>query len=105
MSNQPIIVGNDAVQEAANRLEDLMHQGVNVLSRYQQAAQDIHAPHLFLGQAAGANIMTTDEIQHAQNKLMQKWGTLIDVLRNVGHKYVDVNSQNAAMIQGLASGL
>jgi len=101
--SQPIRVAGDPLQAAANNLESLMEQARAVLNHYLQAAHDVHAPGVFLGQAAGANIVTTEEVQHAQMKLATKWGTLIDVLRNEGHKYVDMEQQNAQLLTGIAS--
>ena len=90
---------------AANNLNGLKEMAISTLQNYLNSSYDVHGAGSWFGPAAGANINTAEEIHHAQMKVNNQWGQLIDVLRTEAAKYADREHQNASAIGGVATSL
>jgi hypothetical protein len=98
-------VAQSAVMQTANTLDDLKHQAVDVLNRYYQHAQDLQAQQGLNGTAGTTNVVTAEEIQHAQMKIQTRWEQVIQLIRSNVHGYADRDHQNASHIGSVAGGL
>src|SRR5262245_22482790 len=93
----------EQMQTAANNLEGLKEQAVATLQHYLNASYEVHGAGSWFGPAAGANVNTAEEIQHAQMQVQTQWQQLIDVLRAEAAKYADREHQNASAISSVAA--
>jgi hypothetical protein len=99
------IVGKQEILQAANSLEDLLHQTTSHLSAYGHHTEDLQAGGQFTGQAGGTNVITAGEIQDAINKITARWTTAIDMLRqSVGH-FDSTDADSASSIASVAGGM
>jgi hypothetical protein len=98
-------VGQSATMQTANTLDDLKHQAIDVLSRYYQNAQDLQGQGGLNGTAGTTNVVTAEEIQHAQMKIQTRWEQVIQLIRSNVAGYGDRDHQNASHISSVAGGL
>jgi hypothetical protein len=98
-------VGQSATLQTANTLDDLKHQAIDVLNRYYQHSQDLQAQGGLNGTAGMTNVVTAEEIQHAQMKIQTRWEQVIQLVRSSVHGYGDRDQQNAQHISSVAGGL
>ncbi|BBZ15022.1 hypothetical protein [Mycobacterium branderi] len=99
-----MLVGQNTLLQTANNLEDLMHQAVDVLNRYYNHSTELQSGGLE-GGAGQTNVVTAEEIQHAQMKIQTRWGHVIDLVRSNTHNYGQQDEHNAASIAAVASDL
>ena len=105
ISTMADVVGKQEVLQAADSLEDLLHQTTTHLSAYGHHTENPQAAGQFTGQAGGTNVLTAGEIQDAINKITARWTTAIDMLRqSVGH-FEGTDVENASSIASVASGM
>jgi hypothetical protein len=100
-----MLLGQSAVLQTANTLDDLKHQAIDVLNRYYQHSQDLQAQGGLNGSAGTTNVVTAEEIQHAQMKIQNRWDQVIQLVRNAVASGADQDHQNAQHIAQVAGGL
>jgi hypothetical protein len=98
-------VGHEEMLTAANSLDELKHQAINVLNKYLHLSQDLQGNQMLTGDAGATNIVTTEEVQHAQMNIQNRWDHLINTLRSNTHGYMNADSQNSSHIASVAGGL
>ena len=76
-----ILVGADKLRAVATQLDQLREHAEQTLNNYLAASHDIN------GQAATANVGTSEDIHNAQMKLNTQWGELIQALRSAADHY------------------
>lgn len=94
-------VGRDQLLADANFFEDQLHQGLGILTEYQNAGHDLQAGGL-VGTAGLANLRTTEEVHQAAAKLHNAWGGLVDELRNQCGNYDSHDHSTAQQIAAVA---
>lgn len=98
-------VGHEEMLTAANSLDELKHRAIDVLNRYLQMSQDLQGSQMLTGDAGATNVVTAEEVQHAQMNIQTRWDHLINTLRSNTHGYMNQDSQNSTHIAGVASNL
>jgi hypothetical protein len=93
-----MLIGQSTLLTTANTLDDLKHQAVDVLNRYYNHSQDLNAQGGLNGSAGTTNVVTAEEIQHAQLKIQTRWEQVIQLLRGNTAGYGDHDHQNASSI-------
>ncbi len=97
-----ILVGADKLRAVATQLDQLRGDAEQTLNNYLGASHDIHGQGGWFGQAATANISTTEEIHNAQMKLNTQWGELIQTLRSAADSYEAQEEHARAAVQGVS---
>jgi len=103
MSQQ--IVGQSQVLATADTLDDLKHQVIDTLNQYYNLSTELQAGGSLDGGAGRTNVVTAEEIQNAQMKVQQRWGMVIDALRQTAPSMGDTDAQSASHIASVAGGL
>lgn len=103
--SKPNIVGQSQVMSTADTLDDLKFQAIDVLERYYQHSVELQAAGSLDGGAGRTNVVTAEEIRHAQMKVQTRWDQLIQALRNSAPQFGDVDAQNASHIASVPGGL
>ncbi len=99
------VVGAAQVQDAANKLDDLKTQALDVLDRYLRHATDLQASGGLDGKGGQASVVTAEEIQRAQHNVNMKWEAIISALRGSAPDFVNTDEQSASHIGSIAGGL
>lgn len=100
-----ILVGPEKLRAVATQLDHLRDQANATLSNYLNASHDIHGQSGWFGDAATANVMTTEEIHNAQMKLTTQWGELIHALRAAADSYEHQQETARASVSGVAQSM
>jgi len=82
-----ILVGADKLRSVATQLDQLREHAEQTLNNYLAASHDINGQGGWFGQAATANVGTSEDIHNAQMKLNTQWGELIQALRSAADHY------------------
>jgi hypothetical protein len=99
------VVGKQEVLQAADSLEDLLHQTVTHLQAYGNHTEDLHASQMLTGSAGTTNVVTGQEIQEAITKITTRWTTAIDMLRQSVGSFDSTDIESASNIAQVASGM
>jgi hypothetical protein len=100
-----MLVGPGQLHTAAAHLENLMHEAVSTLQNYYNHSTDLQSGGGFQGTAGMTNLVTAEEVQHAQLKIQQRFGNAIDMLRSQTANYGETDHSNASQIASVAAGL
>ena len=100
-----ILVGADKLRAVATQLAQLREHAEQTLNNYLGASHDIHGQGGWFGQAAAANVSTTEEIHNAQMKLNTQWGELIHALQTAATRYEEQEAAARAAMQGVSQSL
>jgi WXG100 family type VII secretion target len=98
-----IVVGADKLRAVATQLDQLREHAEQTLNNYLAASHDIHGQGGWFGQAAAANINTTEEIHNAQMKLNTQWGELIGNLRAAADHYQTQEEHASQAVRGVSA--
>ena len=98
-----ILVGADKLRAVATQLDQLREHAEQTLNNYLGASHDIHGQGGWFGQAAAANVSTTEEIHNAQMQLNTQWGELIQALRSAADTYETQEEHARAAVQGVSA--
>jgi WXG100 family type VII secretion target len=96
-----ILVGADKLRAVATSLDQLRGDAEQTLNNYLSASHDIHGQGGWFGQAATANIGTTEDIHNAQMKLNTQWGELIQALRAAADSYQTQEEHATQAVRGV----
>jgi hypothetical protein len=99
------VVGKQEVLQAADSLEDLLHQTTTHLAAYGNHTQDLHASGMLTGTAGHTNVITGSEIQDAITKITARWTTAIDMLRHSVGSFDSTDIESASNIAHVAGGV
>jgi uncharacterized protein YukE len=99
------VVGQGQIQATADTLEDLKEQVISTLNAYYNDSTDLQASGGLQGQAGTTNVVTAEEIQNAQMKVQQRFGMVIDALRQTSVALPETDAQNGQEIGAVVSGL
>jgi len=105
MDSSAIKVDAAAVNDLANRMDELSSRAQSVLQRYEQSHSEIAAAGGFKGDAEAASTKTGLEIHAAQMKIQAKFQHVNELLRSNASRYTNTNEENASHIQQVAGGL
>ena len=103
--SKPNIVGQSQVMSTADALDDLKHQAMDVLERYYHHSTELQGSGGLVGGAGRTNVVTAEEIRHAQMKVQSRWDQLIQALRSSAPQFGQVDAQSASHIASIPGGL
>ena len=98
-----ILVGADKLRAVATQLDQLREHAEQTLNNYLSASHDINGSGGWFGQAATANVGTTEEIHNAQMKLNTQWGELIQALRQAADHYQSQEEAASQAVRGVSA--
>jgi hypothetical protein len=100
-----MLVGPGQLHTAASQLENLMHEAISTLQNYYNHSTDLQSGGGLNGAAGVTNIVTAEEVQHAQMQIQNRFGNVIQTLRSQTANYGETDHTNASQIASVASGL
>jgi hypothetical protein len=98
-------VGPEQLISAASQLENLKDEAISVLQNYYNHSTDLQSGGGLTGAAGMTNVVTAEQVQHAQMQIQTRFGNVIDMLRSQTANYGEADHSNASQIASVASGL
>jgi uncharacterized protein YukE len=97
------VVNHGALVNLANEMDELKHQAVSLMSRYEECFNHAQSSKAFAGGAGAASVVSGGEIADAQRRIQQKFEQVNDLLRHGASTYTGTDHDNLHAMQSLAS--
>ena len=97
------VVNHAALVNLANQMDELKHQGVSLMSRYEECFNHAQSSKAFAGSAGAASVVSGAQIHDAQMRIQQKFEQVNELLRHGAATYTGTDEDNTHAIQSVAS--
>ena len=97
------VVNHAALVNLANEMDELKHQAVSVMSRYEECFNHAQSSKAFAGDAGAASVVSGAQIHDAQMRIQQKFEQVNDLLRHGASTYTGTDQDNQHAIASLTS--
>jgi uncharacterized protein YukE len=97
------VVNHAAVVNLANEMDELKHQAVSLMSRYEECVNHAQSSKAFAGGAGAASVVSGAQIHDAQMRIQQKFEQVNDLLRHGAATYTGTDQDNQHAVQSLTS--